>query len=91
MRFPPRRAFLSGLTAAAVLSAGAAKAQNTPDAQRVTNRARTAPGGAAWNKVLGIHEVGTQGDGRYERWTDPVRYGDRLETTTPAGTCRRGR
>lgn len=77
------------LAASAVASlclSGVAQAQNSPDAQRVFDRARQASGGAqAWNKLRGFHEKGLIGGARYERWTDPLRYGIRTETHTPAG------
>jgi len=65
--------------------AGAAQAQNSPDAQRVLNRARAASGGAGWNTIRGLHEKGDDADGHYERWTDPIRYGDRTAIRTAAG------
>lgn len=66
--------------------AGAAHAQNSPAAQQVIDRARAASGGAkAWNGLRGLHEVGQEGGQRYERWVDPLRYGARTETHTPAG------
>lgn len=84
------RSTFAVLIIASLFSAGVAKAQNSPAAQRVLNRARTASGGAGWNALRGIHEVGDEAGGRYERWTDPVRYGDRTETQTPAGTFVQG-
>jgi hypothetical protein len=66
--------------------AGAAQAQNSPAAQHVIDRARAASGGTrAWNALRGLHEVGHEGGQRYERWVDPVRYGARTDTQTPAG------
>lgn len=50
------------------------------------DRARAASGGAgAWNKLRGLHEKGEEAGIRFERWADPVRYGIRTETHTPAG------
>ena len=66
-------------------SGGAALAQNSPDAQRVFNRAREASGGSGWNLLHGWHEVGEDGGQRYERWLDPIRYGARTELATPGG------
>lgn len=72
--------------AVAVCLGGAAQAQNSPEAQRVFDRARAASGGAsAWNRLRGLHEKGVWGGVKFERWTDPVRYGIRTETMTPAG------
>ena len=85
-----RRLTFAVLAAACLFSAGVAEAQNSPAAQRVLNRARAASGGAGWNTLRGIHEVGEEAGGRYERWTDPVRYGDRIETKTAAGTFVQG-
>jgi hypothetical protein len=51
----------------------------------VFDRARAASGGAGWNRLRGWHEVGQDGGVRYERWIDPIRYGLRTETLTPAG------
>jgi hypothetical protein len=67
-----------------------AMAQNTPAAQRVIDKARAATGGGAWNSLAGLHETGRQGEGRYEQWVDPVRYGFRSETTTSAGKVVQG-
>lgn len=55
------------------------------DALRVLARARAATGGAGWNILRGVHEVGVVGGVRYERWIDPLRYGSRLETRERAG------
>jgi hypothetical protein len=72
--------------ALALCVAGAAQAQNSPDAQRVLDRARAASGGASgWNKLRGLHEKGVIGGVKFERWIDPVRYGIRTETQTQAG------
>lgn len=77
---------LAAVGVAASCVAGTAQAQNSPDAQRVLDRARAASGGAAgWNKLRGLHEKGVGGGVKFERWIDPVRYGIRMETQTPAG------
>jgi hypothetical protein len=77
--------FAAGLAVAFWLGAPAA-AQNSPAAQRIFDRARAVSGAAAgWNALRGLHEVGVTGGQRYERWLDPVRYGIRTETQTPAG------
>lgn len=70
--------------------ATAAQAQYAPEAVRVMERARTASGGAAWNRVAGVHEVGVDGGQRYERWADPLRFGMRTDVTTPKGRVVRG-
>jgi hypothetical protein len=80
----PVRTLLAAAVAALV-SITPASAQNSPAAQRVLDRARMASGGAGWNKLMGLHETGRVGGLRYERWLDPVRYGLRKETMTPAG------
>ncbi|HEY3696855.1 hypothetical protein [Phenylobacterium sp.] len=72
------------------VAASTAQAQNAPAAQRVFDRARAASGGPGWNRVLGWHETGVDGDVRYERWVDPIRYGLRTETRGPAGRLVRG-
>lgn len=78
-----------GLSAAALALvlclAGHAQAQNSPDAQRVINRARAATGGSGWNLLRGVHEVGEEAGVRFERWVDPIRYGIRTETHGPTG------
>lgn len=79
------RRVLAALAVAAMFAGGVAQAQSSPAAQRVLDRARAASGGAAWNKLRGLHETGQDGGQRYERWSDPVRYGARTETHTPAG------
>lgn len=84
----PRRALVALFTL--VLGSGAlhgvAQAQNSPEAQRVLDRARVATGGAAaWNSLRGLHEIGRDPGGPFERWLDPLRYGIRIETRTPAG------
>lgn len=66
-------------------AASAAEAQNSPAAQRVIDRARAATGGSGWNRLRGLHEVGEVGGLSYQRWIDPVRYGDRTDTKTPGG------
>ncbi len=84
------------LAVAAALLAGlalasAAQAQHySPAAQRVLSQARAASGGAAWNRLRGWRETGVQGASAYERWVDPVRYGDRVEITGPGGKAVRG-
>ncbi|WP_374653887.1 hypothetical protein [Phenylobacterium sp.] len=81
------RHVLAAVVAAAVfVLGGAAEAQNSPAAQRVLDRARTASGGAAgWNMLRGLHEVGDEAGVAFERWLDPLRYGLRHETATAAG------
>lgn len=81
----PVRMILAALAFAALFVGGVANAQNSPAAQRVFDRARAASGGKAWNGLRGFHEIGQDGGVRYERWLDPLRYGDRTETQTPAG------
>ena len=81
----PLRPFLMAVLALALCWAGAAAALNLPGVLQVLNRARTASGGAGWNSLRGLHEVGQDGDVRYERWLDPVRYGLRIETHPPGG------
>src|SRR5690606_34516299 len=89
LRLLPR--LLAALAALFVWSVGQAHAQVSPDAQQVLNRARAATGGAAaWNAARGFHETGQEGDARYERWLDPLRYGLRIETTSPAGKLVQG-
>lgn len=79
------------LALVAVLSvAGAARAQYAPEAVRVMERARAASGGAAWNRVAGVHETGVEDGRRYERWADPLRFGVRTDIETPAGRVVRG-
>jgi hypothetical protein len=69
-----------------VLMGTAAHAQNSPEAQRVFDRARAATGGpAAWNSLRGLHEVGEVAGRPYQRWIDPLRYGIRTETRLPEG------
>jgi hypothetical protein len=81
-----RATFLTGFAAAVLACAPPALAQNSPAAQRVFDRARTASGGAAaWNKVMGITEAGTEAGKPYKRQVDPIRYGYRVETETPKG------
>jgi hypothetical protein len=79
------RRVLAALAVAAMFAGGVAHAQSSPAAQRVLDKARAASGGAAWNKLRGLHETGHDGGQRYERWSDPVRYGARTETYTAAG------
>lgn len=82
---PTRRIFTAALVAALTF-AGAATAQNSPAAQQVVERARTASGGAkAWNALRGLHEVGEQDGAAYERWLDPLRYGMREEIGQAGG------
>jgi hypothetical protein len=40
--------------------------------------------------VAGLHEVGTEGGFRYERWADPLRLGLRTDTGAQAGRTVRG-
>lgn len=84
----PLRLLFAALAALALCSAAAA--QNSPAAQQVLNRARAASGGAGWNSLRGVHEVGQDGEVRYERWFDPVRYGLRIETHPPGGKLVQG-
>jgi len=79
------RKALAALAVWAVVAGGVAQAQNSPAAQRVLDRARAASGGAGWNALRGLHETGQDDGQRYERWSDPLRYGARIETQTPAG------
>lgn len=78
---------IAAVLAVAVLAAGpAAYAQNSPAAQQVFDRAKSATGGsAAWNALRGVHEVGEQDGQAFERWLDPLRYGMREETPAPGG------
>ncbi len=70
---------LTGTALAAPLAAHA-QAQVSPAAQRILDRARSASGGAAaWNGLAGAHETGNEEGGRFERWSDMVRYGLRSE------------
>lgn len=79
------------LALAGLAAATAAQAQHySPAASGVLMRARAASGGEHWNGLRGWHEVGTVGGGAYERWIDPVRYGDRVELTEAAGKRVRG-
>jgi hypothetical protein len=79
-----RRPFLA-LVTLAFLSPGAGLAQPAPGgAQQVLVRARAASGGAAWNKLPGLHETGAENGAAYERWVDALRYGDRLSVSAPA-------
>ena len=77
--------------ALALCAADGAQAQYSRPAQRVLSQARAATGGAGWNYLRGCHETGRQTTGEdaegqaYERWLDPLRYGQRLETREPAG------
>ena len=79
------RKLFATLTVALFCSTGVAQAQNSPAAQNVLDRARSASGGVGWNQLRGLHEVGQDGGQRYEKWLDPLRYGARTETVTPAG------
>lgn len=80
------RTLVSSLVALAALAcAGAAEAQVAPAARRVLDRARVASGGAAWSRIAGVHEMGSESGARYERWADPLRFGVRTEIQTPAG------
>jgi hypothetical protein len=89
-RTPAMRIFLALLTVVFVCLAGAADAQVSSPAKRVIDRARAASGGAGWNTLRGLHEVGQDGGVRYERWIDPLRYGLRMERHEPAGKHVRG-
>jgi hypothetical protein len=85
------------LLAAAVLAAGApaqaashGKARVMADgyshpAEQVLAQARKATGGAGWNLLRGIHTTGHEGAVRFETWTDPLRYGLRVEVHEAAG------
>lgn len=75
---------------AALAFGGAALAQYAPEAVRVLERARAASGGKAWARVAGLHEIGTEGGFRYERWADPLRFGLRTDIGGPAGRVVRG-
>lgn len=85
-----RPSFLAGLAAVLVLSAAPAGAQNSPGAQRVFDRARAASGGAGWNRIQGLTEVGTEGGKPYTRQVDVIRYGLRLESETAKGKLVQG-
>lgn len=77
---------IAALAVAWACLAGAAEAQTTSAAARqVFARAQAASGGAAWNSVAGLHEAGRIDGVAYERWLDPIRWGDRMETHEPAG------
>lgn len=81
-----RQPFAVVLAVAMLVTAAAAHAQNTPAAQQVFDRARSASGGASgWNSLRGVHEVGEEGGQAFERWLDPLRYGMRVETPAPGG------
>lgn len=82
--------FAALLAAALLWTAGAAHAQNAPAAQRVFDRAKAVSGGAAWNALRGLHEIGTDDGERYESWADPIRYGLRSEVRKPAGKLVQG-
>ena len=84
------RMVLSVVALAAMAFSNLAAAQVAPEAKRVLDRARAASGGVAWSKISGVHEVGAENGGRYERWADPLRFGLRTETHTPAGRVVRG-
>jgi hypothetical protein len=84
------RRVLATLAVAAALMGGAAQAQSSPAAQKVLDRARAASGGAGWNQLRGLHETGQDAGVRYERWSDPLRYGARTETYAPAGKLIQG-
>lgn len=83
------RTILCGVIAALAMT-GVAWAQYAPEAVQVMERARAASGGAAWAKVAGVHEVGTEAGLHYERWADPLRFGMRTDIGTPAGRVVRG-
>ncbi|OHB29177.1 MAG: hypothetical protein A2790_17155 [Phenylobacterium sp. RIFCSPHIGHO2_01_FULL_69_31] len=74
----------------AAMAGGVAQAQYAPEAVRVMERARAATGGAAWARVAGVHEVGTEEGFRHERWADPLRFGLRTDVAGPAGRVVRG-
>ncbi|MGZ3403341.1 MAG: hypothetical protein ACXWKN_08940 [Phenylobacterium sp.] len=63
-------------------------------AEAVLAEARKASGGAGWNLLRGIHVTGHEirpgGDGRFETWVDPLRYGMRTETHEAAGLSVQG-
>lgn len=90
MTIPFGRMAAAALGALALAAAGAAQAQHSAAVQRVLDRARAASGGAAWTRIAGLHEVGSEAGLRYERWVDLLRYGVRTEVRTPAGTVVRG-
>ena len=54
-------------------------------AQRVIARARAASGGSGWDLLRGWHETGRDGANRYESWSDPLRYGLRIESQDSGG------
>jgi hypothetical protein len=81
-----RRSFLLGASLSlAALPATAMTQGYSRAAARVLAAGRAASGGAGWNSLRGWHEVGTRSGVPYEAWLDPVRYGMRVETKTPAG------
>lgn len=85
------RGLFGALVAVVVLLGGRAEAQNAPAAQRIFDRAQGAMGGAkAWNGLRGLHETGEEGGAKFDRWLDPLRYGLRTETQTPAGKVVQG-
>jgi hypothetical protein len=86
----PGRILFAAIAAVALVWGGSAQAQHEPAVKRVLDRARAASGGAAWSKVAGLHEVGSEAGLRYERWVDPLRYGVRTEVQTPTGKVVRG-
>jgi hypothetical protein len=90
MWMPLLRSLLVCLSAAALFAGAPAAAQNAPAAQRVLDRARAASGGAGWNLIRGVHETGQDAGQPYEAWFDPLRFGLRIETRTPAGKLVQG-
>lgn len=67
-----------------------AAAQHAAGVQGVLNRARAASGGSAWAALRGLHEMGTENGGPYERWVDAIRYGDRQESGAGSAKLTRG-
>lgn len=79
------RKLVRGVGLALAFAATAHAQGYSPTAQQVLARARTAAGGAGWNRLAGWHETGRENGVGYEIWLDPLRYGMRLETHEPAG------
>ncbi|MGA0606449.1 hypothetical protein ACO2Q0_10655 [Phenylobacterium sp. VNQ135] len=73
--------------ALSLLAPAAALGQVSPDAARVLAQARSASGGAAWDRLTGSWERGTHGPVRYETALDFRRLAFRFENTV-AGQVR---
>jgi len=84
MTSPIRTLFVALLALACAAGAAWADGYSRP-AQRVIAQARAASGGAGWEMLRGWHEIGREGGVRYESWSDPLRYGLRVETEDPGG------